>query len=144
MATLSGGKIGDTKPGDKAKWLGGGDCLCLRARASGRKTFLFRTKRLGKTTVVTLGEWSPDFLLSDARQEVLNRRRFAKRNSARKHTLNELANEFYSRWIEANYRRPEQIKRYLDMDYQYPRVWPSLGGVSVGRPGNPPYNPASQ
>ncbi len=128
MATLSGGKIGDTKPGDKAKWLRGGDCLWLRARASGRKTFLFRTKRLGKTTVVTLGKWSPDFPLSDARQKVLNRRPFAKRHSAREHTLNELAHEFYSRWIEANYRRPEQIKRYLDKDYQYTRAWPSLGG----------------
>ncbi len=116
MATISDRKIRDIKPGDKDKWLGGGGGLWLRVRASGRKTFIYRTKRQGKTTVETLGEWEPDFLLSDARQEVLKRRRSTKRHSARDHTVRELANEFYSRWIEANYKRPEQIRRYLDKD----------------------------
>lgn len=116
MPNLSDRRIRDAKPGAKDRWLGDGRGLWVRIRANGRKTFILRTKRNGRTTVETLGEWSQDFLLDDARQAATNKRRMKKRHAVRHHTVGELAAEFYSRAIEPHHRRPEQAKRYLDRD----------------------------
>lgn len=116
MGKLTDRKIRDAHPGATDRWLGDGAGLWLRIRANGTKTFVLRKRRDKKTTAETLGEWSGDFLVEDARDEAKKRVRQSDRLAPGVHTVAELIEEFYARTIEHRYKRPTFIKRYLDRD----------------------------
>jgi integrase len=113
MSALSERKIRDAKPADQDQWLGDGDGLWLRIRSSGRKTFVLRKKRAGKSSVETLGEW-PHFSLQRARECIRARR--GKEADPGMHTVRELCTRFYDGVIGPEHKRPNTCKRYLDRD----------------------------
>lgn len=113
MQKLNERKIRDARPGQKDAWLGDGDGLWLRIRTSGTKTFVLRRKSAGKTTIETLGDW-PQHTLKTARQAA-ERRRLLEVNPGAL-TVGEAVRTFLDRVIERRYRRPEQIKGYLERD----------------------------
>lgn len=59
--------IKDLKQRPDDYMVGCGDGLLIRVRATGRKTFIVRRKRAGKTRIITLGDW-PSLSLRDARR----------------------------------------------------------------------------
>ena len=75
MPKLSERRIRDLKPvGAKDRWLGDGNGLYLRVRASGSKTFAYRFKKNYQPHVETLGTW-PAMSLEHARRIVQSRKR---------------------------------------------------------------------
>jgi integrase len=113
MGKLSERKTRDTKPETNDRWLGDGDGLWLRIRSSGTKTFVFRQKRSGKSSMETLGEW-PHLSLQNARERIRERRR--KDADPGAHTVRELCDRFYDGVIKTQHKRPHIYKRYLDRD----------------------------
>ena len=110
MPTLSDRKIRDLKPGSVDQWKSDGAGLYIRVRPNGKKTWVVRRKRAGKTTTETLGEF-PDMDCARAR-ELLAKRSFAP--ATVKLTFGELLEEWYSRRIEKRYRVTANIRTYVD------------------------------
>ncbi len=103
------------KPGPRDAWLADGGGLYLRIRSSGVKSWVVRRKRHGRTEVVTLGRY-PGLTLSEAREKT----RALDGHAPGRMTFGELLDEWYADQIEPRYRRPRQVRQYVD------RVAPAL------------------
>jgi integrase len=91
-----------------------GDCLHLRVRRSGKKTFLIRRRVGGKWQVTTLGDW-PQWSLQRARAAALA----PSEQPAVKLTFGKSTEAFCKEVIEAKYRTEEGAKeaaRYFTRD----------------------------
>ncbi len=107
----------NAKPrGGRDTWLCDGGGLYLRVRASGSKSWVVRRKRHGKTEVITLGRY-PALSLSQAREKARNLDGNANPGVI---TFGELLDEWYADQIEQQYKRPKQVRLYLE------KVSPSL------------------
>lgn len=111
QAKLTDARIRAAKPGERDRWLNDGNGLYLRIRRSGSKSFVLRSKRGGRTQIRTLGAW-PHYTLKKARLEAA--RQAAHRQGIVTETVSEVAEEWFERIIEVDYRRPHHVRGYLD------------------------------
>lgn len=103
------------KPGERDRWLADGGGLYLRIRTTGVKSWVVRRKRHGRTEVVTLGRY-PGLTIAEAREKAAA----LDGHAPGRLTFGELLDEWYADQIEPRYRRPRQVRQYLD------RVAPAL------------------
>lgn len=109
MPTLSNRYIRDIKPGPIDKWESDGAGLNIRVRPNGKKTWVIRRKRGGKTTTETIGEFPA--MSCDAARAAFAKRSFSP--VLEKMTLGDLLDEWYSRRIEPRYRVTKNIQTYI-------------------------------
>ena len=95
--------------------------LYLRRYASGRRTWLYRTRKGGSWRTENLGEW-PGINLAQARAKATALATAALPDSV---TFGALLDEWYERRIEPNYRVTKNIATYVDRG----RAW--LGNVKL-------------
>lgn len=110
------------KPRESNYWENDGDGLYIRVWPSGIKTFVLRRKVSGKTIRTTLGRY-PGTSLRQARN-LAGAERLKDQESKREkinflemtdiHTFGELLDRFYEEQIERDYKRPRQIRMYID------------------------------
>lgn len=120
MAKLTEARIRALKRANRDRWLGDGQNLWLRIRASGRKVFVIRTRQGGHARILTLGEW-PTCSLAAARARAAGeaRARARRRAAARAtpptpSTVAALGTEFYAARIEPKYRSTKTLQAYRD------------------------------
>lgn len=115
MPKLSERRIRDltADPGGKDRWIGDGNGLYLRVRASGTKTFAHRYKKNYKPHLDTLGEW-PAMSLDHARSIVQTRRRQTVDPGSR--TLKAGIDRFLENVVQRDHKRPATYTRYLERD----------------------------
>ena len=110
------------KPRDEPWLKNDGNGLYIKIWPSGKKSFLLRRKVNGKTTRTTLGQY-PKISLRQARNLAGAERikdQESKRGSANFldttdiRTFGDLLDRFYEEQIERDYKRPRQIRLYLD------------------------------
>ena len=102
------------------RWENDGNGLYLRIRPNGTKTWVLRRKIRGKTKKTTLGTY-PGTTLKSARLLAASQRtsdlEVAKKPSelGKVPTLfGELLHQYYNEHIEPTYRRPRQVRMYID------------------------------
>ena len=93
------------------RWLNDGAGLYLRVAPSDRRTWIWRTKRHGKTSYFTIGEW-PDLTVKQARAELGKRTGRAKRPNAL--TVKDALEQWFGNQIEPRYRVTNNIRTYVD------------------------------
>ena len=106
--------------GKDKEWRNDGNGLYIRVRPNGKKSWVLRRKINKVTQKTTIGHY-PDVSLRNARLEAAQLRigdqERAKRSSkgiSTPGTFGELLQQFYSEQIEHNYRRPNQVRMYID------------------------------
>jgi integrase len=120
MGRLSDARIRSLKPASRDRWIGDGNGLWLRVRTTGRKVFVIRSKRGGRTRIITLGEWlsgGGGYELARARVEaarVTADRAGAATPPHAPETISALAREFYEVRIAPRYRRLRNAQTYRD------------------------------
>ena len=93
------------------RWVNDGGGLYLRVAPSDRRTWIWRTKRNGKTSYFTIGEW-PDLSVKAAR--VALAKRTGRATPANALAVKDALEEWYAEEIEKNYRRTAGIRVYVD------------------------------
>lgn len=88
-----------------------GDGLYLRILPSGRKSWVWRTKRRGQTSYATIGEW-PDMGVKKARAELGKRTRRATPPNAL--TVKDALGEWLRDVIEPRYRVTKNVRTYVE------------------------------
>lgn len=96
---------------DRDRWVNDGAGLYLRIVSSGRKSWVWRTKKNGRTSYTTLGEW-PDLSVKQARAELGKRTGRATPVNALR--VKDALEEWFTEQIEPNYRVTKNIRTYLD------------------------------
>ena len=109
------------KPTSKDQWICDGNGLYLRVRKTGGKSWVIRRKRQGHTRIITLGKY-PKLRLKAAR---LKAAELGSENTWSKLTLGALLDEWFEDQISPRYKRPRQIRLYLN------RVSPELKGMKI-------------
>ncbi len=101
MPKLTEARIRAIRRANRDRWVGDGQNLWLRIRASGRKVFVIRTRQGGHARILTLGEW-PACSLAAARARAAQeararaeRRAAARARAPRPASVAALAVEFY-------------------------------------------------
>lgn len=115
IMTLTDARIRALKPGPKDRWVGDGRGLYLRLRSTGAKTLVVRSKRGGRTRVITLGEW-PHYGLAKARAEAarISADRSGAALPASSPTVKAVADEYFEARIAARYKRQKNARTYRD------------------------------
>ena len=93
------------------QWLNDGAGLYLRVAPSDRRTWIWRTKRRGKTSYFTIGEW-PDLTIEQARAELAKRTGRATRPNAL--TVKDALEQWFGDQIEPRYSVVKNIRTYVD------------------------------
>lgn len=83
--------------------------LYLRVRSTGKKVWVLRRMRDGKLTNITLGRY-PALTLAKARKQA----RDILEGSADPKSVKAVADEWFRLKIAGKYRRPKQVRQYLD------------------------------
>lgn len=96
---------------DRHRWVNDGDGLYLRIAPSDRRTWIWRTKRNGKTSYFTIGEW-PELTVKSARAALAKRTGLATLPNAL--TVKVAAEEWFADQIERRYRVTKNIRTYVD------------------------------
>ena len=118
---LTDSQIRAFKPhSEKDRWENDGNGLYLRVRPNGTKTWVLRRKISGRTKKTTLGIYD-DVSLRDARIEAGVVRKKDKELADKPLALGEsptlfgeLLSQYYDEHIEPTYRRPRQVRLYID------------------------------
>ena len=104
----------------KDKWHNDGNGLYLRVRPNGTKSWVLRRKIDKRTIKTTLGEY-PKVSLKSARIRAGTERDRDEQTKqmpaglgAGPSTFGELLTKYYNEHIEPNYRRPRQVRMYID------------------------------
>lgn len=106
---LSDLRIRKLKHADTDRWIGDGNGLYLRVRATGGRSWILRRKRGGKAEVITLGTW-PTLSLAQARLKA-----GTYTGKVVQHlTLRELLEEWHVDMVAKRYRRPAEVSAYFD------------------------------
>ena len=118
--------------GKDKEWRNDGNGLYIRVRPNGKKSWVLRRKINKVTQKTTIGHY-PDVSLRNARLEAAQLRigdqERAKRSSkgiSTPGTFGELLQQFYSEQIEHNYKRPNQVRMYIDN-----RVPDTLNSINI-------------
>lgn len=106
---LSDLRIRKLKPSDRDRWIGDGNGLYLRVRATGGRSWILRRKRGGESEVVTLGTW-PALSLAQARVKAAG----YSGKAVHQGTLGELLEEWHADMVAKRYRRPGHVAAYFD------------------------------
>jgi hypothetical protein len=93
------------------RWLNDGAGLYLRVAPSDRRTWIWRTKRNGKTSYFTIGEW-PDLTVKAARAALA--RRTGRATPANALTVKDALEEWFSDQIELKYRVSNAPRTYVN------------------------------
>jgi len=93
------------------RWVGDGAGLYLRIAPTGRTSWVWRTKRNGKTSYFTLGEW-PDLTVRQARAALAKRAGRATPPNAL--TVKDALEEWFRDQIEPRYRVTKSTRTYVD------------------------------
>ena len=93
------------------RWVGDGGGLYLRVAPSDRRTWIWRTKRAGKTSYFTIGEW-PELSVKQARVAML--KRTGRATPANAMTVKDALEEWYSDQIEPKYRVTKNVRVYVN------------------------------
>lgn len=109
--------IKELKQRDTDFMIGCGDGLWLRVRTTGRKTFIVRRKRAGKTKIITLGDW-PTLSLKGAKLMA------ATTKTPSDASINDLLKQYHEAVI-SHHARPKQFSAYEE------RIRAALGMVRV-------------
>jgi integrase len=96
---------------ERHRWVNDGAGLYLRIAPSGRRTWTWRTKRNGKTSYVTIGEW-PDLTVKGARAALA--RRTGRATPPNALTVRNAFEEWFADQIKPNYRRVNTTRVYVD------------------------------
>ena len=104
----------------KDRWVNDGNGLYIRIRPNGTKTWVLRRKIRGRTKKTTLGTY-PGITLKRARL-LAAAERTQDLEAAKKPAelgnvptlFGELLNQYYNEHIEPTYRRPRQVRMYID------------------------------
>ena len=96
---------------ERHRWVNDGAGLYLRIAPSDRRTLILRTKRNGKTSYFTIGEW-PDVTVKAARAALAKRTGRATPPNAL--TVKNAFEEWFADQIEPNYRRTNNTRVYVD------------------------------
>ena len=83
--------------------------LYLKLYTSGRKSWIYRSRKSGSWEVVTLGSW-PDMGLAEARKKA---GAMGDRNTSRAMTFGELLDEWFAARIEPRYKVTDNILTYV-------------------------------
>ena len=104
----------------KDRWVNDGNGLYIRIRPNGTKTWVLRRKIHRKTKKTTLGSY-PSTSLKKARLLAAAQRTQDEEHKQIPAALDdsptlfgELLNQYYNDHIEPNYRRPRQVRMYID------------------------------
>src|SRR5688572_21480757 len=93
------------------RWLNDGAGLYLRIAPSDRRTWIWRSKRHGKTSYFTIGEW-PTTSVKAARAALA--KRTGKSTPANALTVRDALEEWFKDQIEPRYRVTKNIRVYVD------------------------------
>lgn len=93
------------------RWVNDGGGLYLRVSPTGRKSWVWRAKRAGKTSYTTLGEW-PALTVRQARDELAKRTGRATPPNAL--TVSDALDEWFEHHIEGRYRVTKNVRVYLN------------------------------
>ena len=93
------------------RWVGDGDGLYLRVAPSDRRTWVWRTKRAGKTHYFTIGKW-PELSVRQARAALLKRTGRATPPNAM--TVRDALEEWFADQIEPRYRVTKNTRVYVN------------------------------
>lgn len=145
MPTLTATKINAARPENgKDKFLADGDGLFLKVAANGSKSFVFRYTYGNRRRLMTLGTF-PELGLADARQKHLEARKTlaadadplqinqtAQQALKAALTVEQLGDEWLTRVIDKQFKKPEEVRRMLAVDI-YPRIGKFLAKDITGR-----------
>jgi integrase len=124
---LSDLKIRGLKAGARDTWVSDGrNGLYIRVRATGGKSWVVRRRLGGKAEVITLGPFRQQtgdrgLSLAEARTEAAAISGRPVSNA----TLSELLEDWYAARVEQRYRRPKDVRGYID------RFSPALTGTKL-------------
>lgn len=93
------------------RWVNDGDGLYLRIAPSDRRTWIWRTKRNGKTSYTTIGEW-PSYTVKAARIELA--KRTGRTTPPNALTVEDALQEWFADQIEPRYRVVNTTRTYVD------------------------------
>ena len=96
---------------ERHRWINDGAGLYLRIAPSDRRTWIWRTKRNGKTSYFTIGEW-PDLTVKAARTALA--KRTGRATPANALTVKAALEEWFADQIEPQYRVTKNIRTYVD------------------------------
>jgi len=108
--SLTETKIRDLKNPDREKLIGDERGLYIRCYPSGRKSWLYRTRKGGSWKTRSLGEW-PAVSLAEARSKASDLTRQDLPETA---TFGALLDEWYQRRIEPRYKVTKNIEVYVN------------------------------
>lgn len=144
MAILTVRKIDSTKPTAKDQFVEDGGGLFLKVAISGVKSFVYRYVYGSKRRLMTLGKY-PETGLAQARQLHLEARKTlesgtdplqvsqtSKQALRVALTVEQLGEEWLTRVIEKQFKRPEDVRRLLTVNV-YPRIGKFLAKDITGR-----------
>ncbi len=94
----------------KERWLNDGSGLYVRIVPSDRRTWVWRTKRNGRTSYVTLGTW-PDLSVKQARAALA--KRTGRSTPLNALTVKDALEEWYADQIEPRYRVTKSVRTYV-------------------------------
>ena len=106
---------------DKDRWKNDGNGLYIRIRPNGKKTWVLRRKIKKVSKKTTLGKEYPKTTLKMARRLAGEERARDEDKAALPEKLSEsptlfgeLLNQYYREHVEPSYRRPRQVRMYID------------------------------
>ena len=106
--------------GDDKEWRNDGNGLYIRVRPNGTKSWVLRRKINKVTKKTTIGHY-PKLSLRNARLKAAQERtndavqvKTASRGIVAPGTFGKLLEQYYDEQIEPNYKRPRQVRMYID------------------------------
>jgi len=96
---------------DRHRWVSDGGGLYLRIMPSDRRSWIWRTKRAGRTSYFTIGDW-PAMAVKDARAALA--KRTGKATPPNALTVADALEEWYGDQIGPRYRVTRNIRGYVD------------------------------
>ncbi len=106
--------------GDDKEWRNDGNGLYIRVRPNGTKSWVLRRKINKVTKKTTIGHY-PKLSLKNARLKAAQERtndavqvKTASRGIVAPGTFGKLLKQYYDEQIEPNYKRPRQVRMYID------------------------------